>query len=356
MPGLPTTPGKAAGNVNGADGLLARLSPQDRDELLSLSTDVLQLAFDLAGFIDPTPICDGASALIALGRGQWFDAAISGLSMVPYLGDLAKAGKLPKYLRSIEKAVALAERSADAARALLPSMQKLEELLNMLPVGVSSHIDQLRRTVRGFVTRFGTRATSTLARHLPDISHRFKFPPLYRSASGKYWVKQASGRLGVPGTVQVHRSKYAQSKVSGGSGDDAGHLIGDQFGAPGGAQNLSRQNFISNEGKGTWHELEGYWGEKLKSGTGVEVTVRDYIPDANMTQGAMHARPTWRQVEWKEIHPDGTTTTHKRDYMNTHTADADHRPGSRTQQKVPATVPPGNMGTVHPIFRTRPEL
>ena len=68
--------------------------PRHPVELRDLALDLTQLCFDLAGFVDPTPISDGVSGLIALGRGQWLDAAISGIAMVPYVGDLAKAGKL----------------------------------------------------------------------------------------------------------------------------------------------------------------------------------------------------------------------------------------------------------------------
>src|SRR5210317_2263976 len=89
-------------------------------ELRELGLDLLQMALDLAGFVDPTPVSDGASGLLALARGQWLDTAISGLSMIPYVGDLAKAGKLPRYLRSLEKAVALAGKSRKAAEALAP--------------------------------------------------------------------------------------------------------------------------------------------------------------------------------------------------------------------------------------------
>ena len=345
--------GSAAAGADEGVSALKGLSAADRQELLSLSVDILQLGLDLAGIADPTPISDGTSALISLCRGQWFDAALSGISMIPYIGDLAKAGKLPKYLRSVEKAIHLAEKSTEAAKALLPGMRRLEELLNTIPANVDDRIDRLRVMVSGFVKRYGGSVAQRVGRNLPDIRRRFRFPPLYeRTIRGKtYLVKEASGRLGVPGQIRVHRSPYRQGTVSAGSGDDAGHLIGNQFGAPGGTENLSRQNWVSNQGGGSWHDLEDRWSEKLQSGVGIEVTVRDFIPADTVKRGLpeRHFRPTFRTAEWREIYPDGTIMHHKMSYMNTHTADAPHRMGSRTQQDIQPTVPPGNRAEVYDI-------
>jgi hypothetical protein len=89
----------------------------------------------------------------------------------------------------------------------------------------------------------------------PDISGNFHFETIDRA---HYVYKIGSGQLGVPGTVKTHRSKREQSKVSSGTGDDAGHLIGDRFGAPGGAENLGPQNWIQNQ-YGTFKQLENTW-------------------------------------------------------------------------------------------------
>ena len=287
-------------------------------QLRELSLDLVQLAFDLAGFVDPTPISDGASALISLGRGQWFDAVISGVSMVPYVGDLAKAGKLPKYAKALEKAVKLASHSKDCAKALMPTMRKLENLLDLIPKGKNKHIDRMRTSVREFL---GSNAPAKAKKiKLPDISKRYEFSEW---TSGDRLYQQASGKLGVPGKVKTHRSKSAQSKVSRGTGDHAGHLIGDRFGAPGDARNLTQQNFKSNQG--SYKRLEDEWAKKLEQGTGVEVTVTDVTRRGE-------DRPFMRRVEWAEITPDGKRSTHQLDFTNTHT------PQSRTAQGIKPTV------------------
>lgn len=72
----------------------------------------LRLALDLGGIFDPTPICDGLSAALALYDTQFTEAALSVVSMVPYLGDAVakpiKAGTFAVRLaRTVKKARAL---------------------------------------------------------------------------------------------------------------------------------------------------------------------------------------------------------------------------------------------------------
>lgn len=323
-------------------------------ELRELALDLVQLSLDLAGIVDPTPISDGSGALLALARGLWLDSAISGVSMVPYVGDLAKTGKLPRYLRSVGRAVELVERSGTAAHQLIPGLRRIDELLALIPVGANATIDLMRGRVREALQRSSLPAGVVASRRLPDISRQFRFPETYsvRVADKTYQVQEASGRLGVPGLVRRHRDRAAQSSVSSGSGDHAGHLIGDQFGAPGDARNLSRQNWIMNSGGGTFHDLERRWQAKLTSGSGIEVRVRDFIPEGSQ-------RPAFRKVEWTEIATDGRRSHHRLDFANTHSADWTTRsgrtvPGSRTQQGIEPTVnSPQTDNVIEVDFRNR---
>lgn len=99
----------------------------------ALVLDIAQFALDLVGIVDPTFFADGANGLISLARGQWLDAAISGVSMIPYIGDLAKVGKLPKYARSIAEAIKLAAKDEKLAAQLRPALAKLLEAVNRVP-------------------------------------------------------------------------------------------------------------------------------------------------------------------------------------------------------------------------------
>jgi hypothetical protein len=272
---------------------------------------------DLAGIFDPTPISDGASGLLALARGQWLDAIISGASMVPYIGDLAKAGKLPRYLRSLERAIELARRSPQAAAALVPGLRKLKEALDLLPSG-NRTIERMKNEINQFLR---SSTVGRAAARLPDISRHFQFRR-YEMNGNLY--QEASGRLGVPGQVMTHRSRSAQRGVSAGTGDDAGHLIGDRFGAPGGAENLAQQNWITNQ-YGTYKNLEDTWADKLTRGTGVEVKVTDVTRHGE-------DRPFMRKVEWTEVAPNGSRTHHELTFANTHSA------RSRDRQGIEPTV------------------
>jgi len=69
-----------------------------------------------------------------------------------------------------------------------------------------------------------------------DVRGQYTFETFMRN--GKRY-KRAYGWLGMPNQVATHRSTSAQRGVAGGTGDDAGHLIGNRFGASGATSDLS---------------------------------------------------------------------------------------------------------------------
>lgn len=172
----------------------------------------------------------------------------------------------------------------------------------------------------------------------PDISSNFRFQTIER---GNYVYKIASGQLGVPGMVKLHRSKSAQSSVSSGTGDDAGHLIGNRFGAPGGPENLGPQNWIQNQ-YGTFKQLENAWETKLKSGVRIYALVQDVF--RKTTAGQQEDRPFMRRVEWDEMLRTGVAVHHELVFANPQTAK------SRDARDIAPTVAPGNVGKVYDFF------
>lgn len=331
----PTPKAKAPGSLGPApNGTGGKVIDFHDAQVREISLDLLSLALDLAGIVDPTPVSDGANALLAIARGNWLDAAISGASLIPYVGDLAKAGKLPRYMTTVENAVALAKKSEKFAQALLPAFHRIKEALEFLPKGANPHIDRIRANVESFLKG---RGAATIAKRLPDISKRFKFST---TVSGGKELKTAEGWLGVPGRVLTHRSPKAQKGVSIGSGDDAGHLIGNQFGPPGDARNLSLQNWIMNRGSGTWFDLEKQWADLLQKGHKVRVKVTDIAEPGK--------RPYHRKAEWTVVQPDGRTTTHHSlDFINT---------TSEKSRKATGEVnkfPPGHQADVIPIDKNK---
>lgn len=155
----------------------------------------------------------------------------------------------------------------------------------------------------------------------PDISERYMYEE-YMTRNGSK-VKSVKGELGVPGKVRQVRDEPSQSKVSKGSGDDAGHLIANIFGGAGDNRNLSKQNWVLNE-YGNWKELENYWSDKLKNGTKITVEIMDVtMPNED--------RPYMRRAKWTEVDAEGNTTHYELDFNNTHT------PESRDAQQISPT-------------------
>jgi hypothetical protein len=154
--------------------------------------------------------------------------------------------------------------------------------------------------------------------------------------------KTAWGWLGLPGQVQEYRSQSAQRGVAGCTGDDAGHLIGNRFGAPGGTANLGLQNWKQNR-YGTYKNLEDDWEVKRRAGIDIWVQVTDIFRGGE-------ARPFMRQVVWKE-RVNGSDTNHELVFANAHT------PESRDKQNIPPTILEGEGGKLIPVdFRLRRRL
>jgi len=68
-------------------------------------TAVLQASLDIVGIFDPTGVADGVNASISAKNGDWLDAGISALGVIPLAGDLAKLGKIKKDVKIIEGAI-----------------------------------------------------------------------------------------------------------------------------------------------------------------------------------------------------------------------------------------------------------
>jgi hypothetical protein len=273
----------------------------DELELRRVAVELLEMALDLGGLVDPTPFCDGMSALMAVSQGRWLDAALSGVGILPYVGDLAKAGKLPRYLRTMDAVSALMARSQRAREALRPALARLDVALSWLPARGSVYVASLKQRVRGLLPISGRSATRT---PLPDVSGQFQFPDPVMN--GKFIERIAQGRLGVPGRIKVHHqaSKTHRPLNEKFRGDDAGHLLGARFGAPDIAENLAPQNYRINRGVFN-HTIEDHWASLLERGIGVEATVIVRYPNFKVRYREDINRPISWYAEWVEISRDG---------------------------------------------------
>jgi hypothetical protein len=144
--------------------------------------------------------------------------------------------------------------------------------------------------------------------------------------------------------LKLHRSQAAQSSVSSGTGDDAGHLIGNRFGAPGGPQNLGPQNWIQNR-YGRFKQLENTWETRLRQGSRIFALVEDVY--RKHSSGKTEDRPLMRRVEWNETLKTRVTVHHELVFANPQTAK------SRDAREITATVAPDNIAKVFDFFSGR---
>jgi hypothetical protein len=98
-----------------------------------LALDLTQIGLSIAGIFDPTPISDGLDGIISLFRGDFLGAGISAVSMIPYLGDVAKLGKLGKFAETVAKAVDLAKIDAKFAERVAPVLDKIRDAIKAVP-------------------------------------------------------------------------------------------------------------------------------------------------------------------------------------------------------------------------------
>ena len=73
--------------------------------------EIVSAALDLAGIADPSGVCDGANVALQARNGEWGGVALSALGIIPYVGDLAKLGKIGKDVKIIKKAISGIKKS-----------------------------------------------------------------------------------------------------------------------------------------------------------------------------------------------------------------------------------------------------
>ena len=120
-----------------------------------LVMDLTQMGLDVAGIFDPTPISDGANTLISLGRGDWLGAGLSAISIIPYVGDAAKLGKLGKWGETVTKAIEAAKTNPAMREAIKPAMDGLKSALDKIPLdslpeGMRKPLSDLKNQVDDF--------------------------------------------------------------------------------------------------------------------------------------------------------------------------------------------------------------
>jgi hypothetical protein len=123
----PTSPPPSAAATGYTPGPSA---PADGPSTAEIAVDGAQLVLDVTGIVDPTPISDGANALVSLFRGDFKNAAISAAAILP-MGDVLKGGRIAERFGSL---ITKAANSPAARKVLEPIIGKLGDLLGKVPV------------------------------------------------------------------------------------------------------------------------------------------------------------------------------------------------------------------------------
>ena len=80
--------------------------------------DILSTALDLVGIIDPSGIADGLNALLQFGNGNYWDAACSAISFIPF-GDIVKVGSIGKKVNQLRKQLAINVKAGKRAEQIV---------------------------------------------------------------------------------------------------------------------------------------------------------------------------------------------------------------------------------------------
>ena len=130
-----------------AEGSLEQEDRRKQEVML----DLTQLTLDLVGMLEPTPFADGSNALISLTRKDWLGAGLNAISILPYLGDLAKFGKGPRYIKSVRNAIELAARDTNFAASIRPVLEQALRALDKVPGDLISRGGHLREQIASFL-------------------------------------------------------------------------------------------------------------------------------------------------------------------------------------------------------------
>jgi hypothetical protein len=310
------------------DEINAGLSPTDQKRLADdteaataaqrneLILDLGQMALDVAGLFDPTPISDGANGVISLFRGDFLGAGLSAVSMIPYVGDAAKLGKLGHWAETAAKAADLAKVDSAFAQAARPALEKLKGAIDALPLDKlpDSARETLENASRKLDEALSVRPRVELEQGAKGGWNAQLNGPLQPNTdyvvSGRYtYHTDAEGRVeqvtGALDLKHADRNGYQQSKAGqeggikdGLAGDEGGHLIAAIFNGPGEQINYHAMDGTLN--KSGWKVMENEWSAALKEGKAVDVEIKAVFdgaskrPEAFRVEYVIDGKPSTR--------------------------------------------------------------
>ncbi|MBB4858829.1 hypothetical protein HNO88_002155 [Novosphingobium chloroacetimidivorans] len=271
---------------------------------VQLGLDLGQMALDITGIVDPTPVSDGSNAVISVGRsigslfsgdfgeagGHLLNAGISAVAIVPALGDVAKAGKIGKWAQTVADSVSAIAHNPAARAALEPALRTIRDAidkipqsaLDALPSSARESIEGMKRQLDDHFAPPASTTSGTTSARAADVAqagvHTAKV-----GANSVEWTVDANGypkhveatlsELQPSGTPRSSAETTAQDQVRGRGidGDDAGHVIGHRFLGDQGTRNMFPQQFNFN--RGAYKTMENEWAAWIDHGGTVKAKV-----------------------------------------------------------------------------------
>ena len=200
VPFTPMLSPYANANASGASasGASSTSSAGSNVDTGALALDLTQIALDIVGIFEPTPFADGSNAIISVFRGNWGDAGLSALGIIPYIGDAAKLGKLGGWAKTVANAVELAASSPRIANALAPALKKIKDAIDAIPQGA---LDSLPKSAREAIESMKTKLDDFFA----AVSRRVE-PPAVTINSNVGKTQIINGRAATIGDAPTIRT------------------------------------------------------------------------------------------------------------------------------------------------------
>ena len=159
--------------------------------------EILLAALDIVGIVDPTGIADALSASLYAQQGDLLNAMVSGVGLIPYLGDFAKMFRMKNHFKILSMAVESGSAARGTGKAFYKSSDVGKELYNfggsaaqhMNEYGRFVPVQILDMAIKGSKGVPDTRGSSAL-RHTVEMMRNgksYKLEVLYDKQTNSIW-------------------------------------------------------------------------------------------------------------------------------------------------------------------------
>ena len=230
-----------------------------------------------------------------------------GRAITSAASEAAQVGKIATTTSKAEQAVAKTTEFAAAAQKHLDRATDLEKQIALAKTRGAS-ADEIRKLEleRQRALKSAREANEKEAgvhvkkgRLLPNHTYEINGYTYKTDAQGR--VVSVEGQVqqkyrDSDGNMLNNRNSAAQREVGIGdgrrSGDQGGHLIGDQFDGTGGKENLVPMDGVTNGGGGKWGRMEADWAKAVDRGDTVHVKIDAIYSDDTMRPSGFNVTQT----------------------------------------------------------------